>query len=95
MILFASITIALTTTWYALIHKIRQVSAPDLTIGAFALLAVAIVGFAIVMPEGSHLSAWTGLFSFLAVGYWFYSTNDGSESFSVGQLVALILAAIR
>jgi hypothetical protein len=93
LILFASITIALTTTWYALIHKIRQVSAPDLTIGAFALLAVAIVGFAIVMPGGSHLSAWTGLFSFLAVGYWFYSTNDGSESFSVGQLVALILAA--
>jgi hypothetical protein len=94
MTLFASITIALTTTWYALIQKVRQVSIPDLTIGAFALLAVAIVGFAIVMPEGSHLSAWTGLFSFLAVGYWFYSTNDGSESFSVGQLVALILAAI-
>jgi len=94
MTLFASITIALTITWYALIQKIRQVSAPDLTIGAFALLAIVIVGFAIVMPERSYLPAWTGLFSFLAVGYWFYSTNDASESFSVGQLVALILAAI-
>jgi hypothetical protein len=94
MRLFASITIALTLTWYALIHKIRQVSAPDLTIGAFALLAIVIVGFAIVMPERSYLPAWTGLFGFLAVGYWFYSTNDASESFSMGQLVALILAAI-
>jgi len=93
MTLFGSITIALTVTWYALIQKIRPTSAPDLTIGAFALLAVAIVGFAIVMPEGSHLSAWTGLFSFLAVGYWFYSTRDDRESFSIGPLVALILAA--
>jgi hypothetical protein len=94
MIIFASITIALTITWYALTQKIRQVSAPDLTIGAFALLAIVIVGFAIVMPERSYLPAWTGLFGFLAVGYWFYSTNDASESFSMRQLVALILAAI-
>jgi len=91
--LFASITIALTTTWYALIQKVRQVSTPDLTIGAYALLALATVGFAIAMPEASFLSAWAGLFSFLSVGYWFFSTKDGSESFSVGQLVALILAA--
>jgi len=94
LILFASMTTALTLTWYALIQKVRQVSAPDLTIGAFALLAVAIVGFAIVMPEGSHLSAWSGLFGFLAVGYWFYSIRDDRESSSMGQLVLLILAAI-
>jgi hypothetical protein len=92
--IFASTTIALTTTWYALIQKVRQVSTPDLTIGAYAILAVATIGFAIAMPEASFISAWAGLFSFLAVGYWFYSINDDLESFSVGQLVALILAAI-
>jgi hypothetical protein len=93
LILFASITIALTTTWYALIQKVWQVSAPDLTIGAFALIAVAIIGFAIAMPDASFISAWPGLFVFLAVGYWFYSIKDNLESFSIGQLVALILAA--
>lgn len=94
LILFTSITIALTTTWYALIQKIRQVSTPDLTIGAYAILAIATVGFAIAMPEASFLSAWAGLFGFLAVGYWFYSIKDDLESFSMGQLVVLILAAI-
>ncbi|MFC1936678.1 M28 family peptidase [Chloroflexota bacterium] len=93
LILFANITIALTTTWYALIQKFWQVSAPDMTIGAFTLLVVAIIGFAIAMPEASFISAWPGLFVFLAVGYWFYSIKDNLESFSKGQLVALILAA--
>ncbi len=27
-------------------------------------------------------------------GYWFYSSNDGLESFWIGQLVALLLAAL-
>ena len=27
-------------------------------------------------------------------GYWFYSSNDGLESFSIGQLVELLLAAL-
>jgi len=90
---FTSTTLALTATWYALIQKVRQVSIPDLTIGAYAILAIATVGFAIAMPEASFISAWAGLFCFLAVGYWFYSTKDDFESFSVGQLVALALAA--
>lgn len=96
--LFATVTIALTTTWYALLQKVRAVSIPDLTIGAYALIAAATIVFAIVMPEASFLSAWAGLFSFLAVGYWFYSIKDDLESFSIsfsiGQLVGLILAAI-
>jgi hypothetical protein len=96
--LFATVTIALNTTWNALIQRIRKVSAPDLTIGAYFLLAIATVVFAIAMPEASFLSAWAGLFSFLAVGYWFYSIKDDLESFSIsfsiGQLVGLILAAI-
>jgi hypothetical protein len=92
--LFASTTIAITTTWYALIHKVRPVSAPDLTIGAYTLLALATVAFAIVMPEASFIPSWAGLFSFVAVGYWFYSINDDLESFSVAQLVALTLAAV-
>jgi hypothetical protein len=45
------------------------------------------------MPEAS-LSTWAGLFSFLAVGYWFYSIKDDLESFTIGQLVVLVLAAI-
>jgi hypothetical protein len=91
--LFASTTIALTTTWYALIQKIRRASTPNLTIGAYGLFAVATAGFAIAMPEASFLSAWSGLFGFLAVGYWFYSMSDDQESFSMGQVVALVLAA--
>lgn len=63
-------------------------------VGAFAFLAVVTIVFAIAMPEASFLSAWAGLFGFLAVGYWFYSINDDLESFSMGQLVVLILAAI-
>jgi hypothetical protein len=93
LVLFASITIALTLTWYALIQKVRQVSTPDLTIGAFSLLAVVIVVLAIIMPEVSHLSSWSGLIGFLAMGYWFYTIHDDRESFSMGQLLALILAA--
>ena len=94
LILFVIITIALTTTWYALIQKFKQVDTPNLTIGAYALIAVATFVFALVMPEASFLSAWAGLFGFLAVGYWFYSIKDHPDSFSMGQLVGLILAAI-
>ena len=94
MILFAGITTALTLTWYALFQKIRPTSTPDLTIGALALHVVTNVVFAIAMPEQSFFPAWTGLFCVLAAGYWFYSTNNGSESFSAGQLVALILSTI-
>ena len=93
MTLFGSVTLALTITWYALIQKIRPTSAPDLMIGAFVLLTVATVGFAFTMPEGSYLAAWTVLCSLFAVGYWFYSMRDDRESFSTGQLAALILAA--
>jgi hypothetical protein len=92
--LFASLTIALTITWYALIQKIRQVSIPDLTIGAFTLLAIVIIIFAFAMPEASFRSAWVGLFAFLAVWYWFYSIRDDPESFSYGQIVLLLLAAV-
>jgi hypothetical protein len=91
--LFTSTTIALATTWYALLQKVRRVSVPDLTIGAYILIAAATIVFAIAMPEAS-LSTWAGLFSFLAVGYWFYSIKDDLESFTIGQLVVLVLAAI-
>jgi hypothetical protein len=91
--LFTSTTIALTTTWYALIQKVRQVNAPDLTIGAYTILALANVGFAIAMPEASFLSAWAGMFAFLAVGYWFFAIKGDLDSFSIGQLIAMILMA--
>ncbi len=91
--LFASATIALTVTWYALIQKVRQVSTPDLTIGAYAILALATVGFAIAMPEASFVSTWAGLFGFLGVGYWFYTIKDDQESFAMGPLIAMIFVA--
>jgi hypothetical protein len=91
--LFASTTIALTVTWYALIQKVRQVSTPDLTIGAYAILALATVGFAIAMPEASFVSTWAGLFGFLGVGYWFYAIKDDLESFAMGPLIAMIFVA--
>jgi hypothetical protein len=91
--LFASITIALTVTWYALIQKVRQVSTPDLTIGGYAILALATVGFAIAMPEASFVSTWAGLFGFLGVGYWFYTIKDDLESFAMGPLIAMIIVA--
>ena len=76
-----------------MLQKVRRVSVPDLTIGAYILIAAATIVFAIAMPEAS-LSTWAGLFSFLAVGYWFYSIKDDLESFTIGQLVVLVLAAI-
>ncbi len=79
--LFASVTIALSNTWYALIQRFRQVSTPDLTIGAYVIIAATNVGFSVAMPEASFVSTWPGLFVFLAVGYWFYSTNNVKESF--------------
>lgn len=94
IMLFASFSLALTTTLYALMKKIRQVSMPDLTIGAFALVALITVIAAIDSPEASFVFAWPGLFGFLAVGYWFYSTKIDSNSFSIGQLVALVFAAV-
>ncbi len=92
--LFASLTVAITTTWYALIQIIRRVSIPDLTIGAFAIIAIVTIVFAFAMPEASFRSAWVGLFAFLAVGYWFYSISDDPDSFSIRQLLLFILAAI-
>ncbi len=92
--LFAGTTLALTSTLYALLHKIRRVTAADLTTGAFGLLALATVVFAVVMPDASYASAWTGIFGFSAVGFWFATSNDNRENFSVPQLVALVLAAL-
>ncbi len=92
--LFACTTLALTSTLYALLHKIRRVSAADLTIGAFGLLALATVVFAVFMPDSSYASAWTGLVGFSAVAYWFATQMDGRDVFSVPQIVALAVAAV-
>ena len=92
--LFFSVALALSNTLYVLIQRFRQVSVPDLTIGAYAILTVATVVFSVVMPESSFASAWPGFFSFLAVGYWFYSLSDDIESVSIEQLVVLILGAL-
>jgi hypothetical protein len=92
--LFAFTTLALTSTLYALLQKIRRVSTADLTIGAFGLLALATVVFAVFMPDSSYASAWTGLFGFSAVGFWFATSKADQAAFSVAQLVTLMLAAV-
>lgn len=77
-----------------LVPRVRDVSPPDLTIGACALLALSTIIIAIVMPQASYNSAWVGLFSFLAVGYWFYSMKESLDLFSAAQLTALCLAGV-
>jgi len=91
--LFACFVGALTTTWYALIQKIRPISIPNLTVSAYAFFAIITVVTALDSPAGSFIFSWPGLASFLAVGYWFYSTEDESKGFSIQQLVVLVLAA--
>jgi hypothetical protein len=92
--LFACLTIALTTTWYGLIQKIRPISIPDLTISAFAFFAIITVVTAVSSPEASFIYTWPALFGLLAVGYWFLSSKSSSESFSITQLFVLFLAAV-
>lgn len=94
MTFFALFAVAVTTTWYALVQRVREVRPPDLTIGAYALLALSIVILAIAMPQASYGSAWVGLFGFLAVGYWFYSTKEDQKLLSAAQLVALCFAGV-
>jgi hypothetical protein len=91
---FACFVAALTTTWYALIHKIRSVSIPNLTVSAYVFFAIITVVTALDSPAGSFIFSWPGLVSFLAVGYWFYSAKDEPESFSISQLVVLVFAAV-
>lgn len=91
---FASITIALTATWYALIQKVRKVSLPDLTMGALLLLTLATVVTSIASPEVSFAFAWPLLFGILAAGYWLYSVTDDREAFSAIQIAGLLVAAV-
>lgn len=92
--LFAFTTLALTSTLYAVLHKIRPVTTADLTIGAFGLLALATVVFAVFIPDSSYASAWTGLVGFSAVGFWFATHTDDRDAFSVPHIVALTVAAV-
>lgn len=92
--LFSSFALALTTTWYALIQKIRQVSIPDLTVSAYTFFAIITIVTAVTSPESGYIFSWSGLVIFLAVGYWFYTIKDENKSFSLGQLVVLIFTAI-
>jgi hypothetical protein len=92
--LFASLAIAVTSTWYALLQRIRKVRLPDLTMGALAILFVAMVFFSIVSPESSSGISWSMLFSLLAAGYWFSSMKKDSDTFSTAQILVLLAAAI-
>ena len=92
--LFACFVGALTTTWYALLQKFRPVSIPNLTISAYAFFAIITVVTALDSAAGSFIFSWPALVSFLAAGYWFYSTKNEPEEFSVQQLVVLVLGAL-
>lgn len=94
LVIFASITIALTTLWYVLIQRVRKVSIADLTIGALALLFVAVAALSITSPESSYGITWSLFFCLLAVGYWFYSMNVERGSFSTVQIFVLLAAAV-
>jgi hypothetical protein len=92
--LFASVVIAVTSAWYALFQRIRKVRLPDLTMGALAILFVAMVFYSIISPESSSGIGWSMVFSLLAAGYWFSSMKKNSDSFSTLQILVLLAAAI-
>jgi hypothetical protein len=67
------LALALTMTWYYWSQRIKNVSLPDLTMGALILLAVAMLGTSIAFSAISFTITWPLLFSLLASAVWIYS----------------------
>jgi hypothetical protein len=92
--LFTSMEMAIISTWYALLQIIKRVNLPDLTMGALALLFVAMVALTITSPESSYSLTWSLLITLLANGFWFYSIRKDSNAFSAGQIIGFLVATI-
>jgi hypothetical protein len=92
--IFASMALALTTTWIVLIQRVNKVGLADLTLGALALLFLVMVGLSIASPGESYGITWPFLASLLAAGYWIASMKQDQDSFSAAQLFGLLVAAV-
>jgi len=92
--LFASLAIAVTSTWYALLQVVRKVRLPDLTMGALALLFMVMIYYSFTAPESSFRLTWSLLFASLAAGYLFHSTKTEGEALTAIQILGFLVAAI-
>ncbi|UCE50045.1 MAG: M20/M25/M40 family metallo-hydrolase [Phycisphaerales bacterium] len=67
------LALALTMIWYYLSRRIKNVSIPDLTMGALTPMAIAMLGTSIAFSAISFTFTWPLLFSLLSSANWFYS----------------------
>jgi len=67
------LALALIMLWYYLSRRIKNVSIPDLTIGALAPMTIAMIGTSIAFPAISFAFTWPLLFGLLSSAYWLYS----------------------
>jgi len=67
------LALALTMIWYYSSRRIKNVSIPDLTMGALAPMAIAMIGASIALSAISFAFTWPLLFSLLSSGNWLYS----------------------
>jgi Peptidase family M28 len=91
--LFASVAIAITSAWYALLQVVRKVHWPDLSMGALSVLSV-YVAVSITSPESSFRLTWCVLVSLLASGFWFASVKRDVDELPVLPMLGLLLAGM-
>jgi hypothetical protein len=94
-LIFASVATVLFAAWYVLIPRIKKVSWPNLTMGAFLIALIAGVGSTITSPKSSYALTWSLLFSLLAAGYWFLRIQkENPESISMIVVLMLTVSAV-
>jgi hypothetical protein len=91
--LFASVAIAITSAWYALLQVVRKVHWPDLSMGALTVLSV-YVAVSITSPESNYRLTWSVLFSLLAAGFWLATTKGEVEVVPLGSMLGLLVAGV-
>jgi hypothetical protein len=91
--IFACVAVAVTSAWYALLLKIREVGQADLAMGAMIPILLYTLT-SIASPESSFRLTWTLMLTLLALGFWFLVAGPDREVFSAAQVVAVLVAAI-
>jgi hypothetical protein len=84
------LTLALTMTWYYLSRRMKNVSIPDLTMGALMPMAIAMIGTCIAFSAISFTFTWPLLFSLLSSANWFhaYTHQKNSTRMILGLLLS-------
>ena len=91
--IFAFVVIALTSAWYALFQKIRNLCPADLTMGSLSILLVAMISYSISSPESSYGISFSLIFCLLGTGYWFFSMHNARNSFTAAQIIVFLMTA--